>query len=323
MNSITSDPGQVILAPVVSEKSYGLIAGPVTFRVAKSAHKIQVRQAIEELFNVKVIDVKIVYVPAKPKRRGANVVHAWGLQEGHRRASRWRHHRALRRRALMGVRSFKPTSAGRRFMTVSDFAEITRPSPRRRCSRLPAGRPQQQRSHHDASSGRRHKRRYRIIDFKRRKDGVPAKVASIEYDPNRSARIALLHYANGAKAYILAPQRLEVGTPCMSGPDADIKPGNCLPLIAMPTGTTVHAVELRPGQGAKLVRSAGVSAQLVAKEGDLALPAPAVRRAAPRARRACRATVGVLGNAEHQNESGGKAGRSRWLGRPPASAASR
>ena len=218
----------------------------------------------------------------------------------------------------MGVRSFKPTSAGRRFMTVSDFAEITTDKPEktllapapRKGGRNNAGRITTR------HQGGGHKRRYRIIDFKRRMDGVPAKVASIEYDPNRSARIALLHYANGAKAYILAPQRLEVGHVLMSGPEADIKPGNCLPLIAMPTGTTVHAVELRPGQGAKLVRSAGVSAQLVAKEAGhalLRLPSGELRRVPGE----CRATVGVLGNATHQNESGGKAGRSRWLGVRP------
>jgi large subunit ribosomal protein L2 len=218
----------------------------------------------------------------------------------------------------MGVRSFKPTSPGRRFMTVSDFDEITTDKPEKT---LLAPVPRKGGRNNNGRittrhQGGGHKRRYRIIDFKRRMDGVPAKVASIEYDPNRSARIALLHYANGAKAYILAPQRLEVGQQLMSGPEADIKPGNCLPLLSMPTGTTVHAVELRPGQGAKLVRSAGVSAQLVAKEGDhalLRLPSGELRRVLG----TCRATVGVLGNATHQNESGGKAGRSRWLGVRP------
>ena len=180
-------------------------------------------------------------------------------------------------------------------MTVSDFAEITTDKPEktllapapRKGGRNNAGRITTR------HQGGGHKRRYRIIDFKRRMDGVPAKVASIEYDPNRSARIALLHYANGAKAYILAPQRLEVGQVLMSGPEADIKPGNCLPLLSMPTGTTVHAVELRPGQGAKLVRSAGVSAQLVAKEGDqalLRLPSGELRRVLG----TCRATVAAF-----------------------------
>jgi large subunit ribosomal protein L2 len=219
----------------------------------------------------------------------------------------------------MAIRSFKPTSPGRRFMTVSDFAEVTK-----------GARPEKTLLEPLAKSGGRnvngrmttrhrgggHKRRYRIIDFKRRKDGVPATVAAVEYDPNRSARIALLHYADGAKAYILAPAGLRVGTQVQSGPDADIKVGNCLPLSAIPTGTTVHAIEMRPGQGAKLVRSAGGSAQLVAKEGGkalLRLPSGEVRRVPAD----CRAAIGSLSNATHQNESGGKAGRSRWRGRRP------
>jgi large subunit ribosomal protein L2 len=161
-----------------------------------------------------------------------------------------------------------------------------------------------------------HKRRYRLIDFKRRKDGVTARVHSIEYDPNRSARIALLHYADGEKRYILAPVRLEVGHVVESGPNVDIKPGNALPLASMPTGTTVHNIELKPGQGAKMVRSAGASAQLVAKEGGkalLRLPSGELRRVSVE----CRAAIGQLSNATHQNESGGKAGRSRWLGKRP------
>jgi large subunit ribosomal protein L2 len=155
-----------------------------------------------------------------------------------------------------------------------------------------------------------------MIDFKRTKDGVPATVAAIEYDPNRTARIALLHYADGAKAYILAPQRLIVGATVQSGADADIRPGNALPLAAVPVGTTVHAIELRPGQGARMCRSAGTSAQLVAKEGGkalLRLPSGELRRVPE----SCRATIGSVGNATHQNESGGKAGRARWLGKRP------
>jgi large subunit ribosomal protein L2 len=161
-----------------------------------------------------------------------------------------------------------------------------------------------------------HKRRYRIIDFKRTKDGVPATVAAIEYDPNRTARIALLHYADGAKAYILAPQRLTVGATVQSGADADIRPGNALPLSAVPVGTTVHAIELRPGQGARMCRSAGTSAQLVAKESGkalLRLPSGELRRVAE----SWRATIGAVGNATHQNDAGGKAGRARWLGKRP------
>ena len=183
----------------------------------------------------------------------------------------------------MGVRSFRPTSPGRRFMTVSDFAEVTKSTPEKSLlapTHRHGGRNNNGRitTRHQGGG---HKRRYRIIDFKRLKDGVPAKVAAIEYDPNRSARIALLHYVDGAKAYIVAPVNLEVGSMVSSGPEADIKPGNALPLANIPTGTTVHCVELRPGQGARMCRSAGTSAQLVAKEGDsalLRLPSGELRR---------------------------------------------
>jgi large subunit ribosomal protein L2 len=218
----------------------------------------------------------------------------------------------------MGTRSFKPTSAGRRFMTISDFEEVTRDAPEKSLLgpvHRTGGRNNNGRitTRHQGGG---HKRRYRIIDFKRTKDGVPATVAAIEYDPNRTARIALLHYADGAKAYILAPQRLTVGATVQSGPAADIRPGNALPLAAVPVGTTVHAVELRPGQGARMCRSAGTSAQLVAKEGGkalLRLPSGELRRVPE----SCRATIGSVGNATHQNESGGKAGRARWLGKRP------
>jgi large subunit ribosomal protein L2 len=219
----------------------------------------------------------------------------------------------------MGVRQFKPTSPGRRFMTISDFDEVTRDKPeksllapvKRHGGRNNTGRITTR------HQGGGHKRRYRIIDFKRRKDGVPATVAAIEYDPNRSARIALLHYVDGHKAYILAPARLSVGATVQSGPDADIKVGNCLPLSTIPTGTIVHNVELRPGQGARMVRSAGASAQLVAREEGralLRLPSGELRRVPE----TCRATIGSVSNATHQNQSSGKAGRSRWLGKRPS-----
>src|SRR5919199_2443089 len=218
----------------------------------------------------------------------------------------------------MALRKYKPTSPGRRFMTVSTFEEVTKSKPEKSLVEpvtKKGGRNNNGRitTRHQGGG---HKRQYRVIDFKRRKDGVPAKVAAIEYDPNRSARIALLHYVDGAKAYILAPAGLKVGATVQSGPDADIRLGNCLPLSAIPTGTTVHAVELRPGQGAKMVRSAGASAQLVAKEGGkalLRLPSGELRRVSVE----CRAAIGQLSNATHQNESGGKAGRSRWLGKRP------
>jgi large subunit ribosomal protein L2 len=219
----------------------------------------------------------------------------------------------------MAVRRYKPTSPGRRFMTVSDFAEITKKEPEK--SLLAPVTKKGGRNNNGRITTRHqgggHKRRYRIVDFKRTKDGVPAKVHSIEYDPNRSARIALLHYADGEKRYILAPVRLQVGATVESGPAVDIRPGNALPLASMPTGTTVHNVELRPGQGGKMVRSAGGSAQLVAKEGGMALlrlPSGEMRRV----RDSCRATVGQLGNVTHEIESGGKAGRSRWKGKRPS-----
>jgi large subunit ribosomal protein L2 len=219
----------------------------------------------------------------------------------------------------MAVRRYKPTSPGRRFMTVSDFAEITKKEPEK--SLLAPVTKKGGRNNNGRITTRHqgggHKRRYRIIDFKRTKDGVPAKVHSIEYDPNRSARIALLHYADGEKRYILAPVRLQVGATVESGPAVDIRPGNAMPLASMPTGTTVHNVELRPGQGGKMVRSAGGSAQLVAKEGGMALlrlPSGEMRRV----RDSCRATVGQLGNVTHEIESGGKAGRSRWKGKRPS-----
>jgi large subunit ribosomal protein L2 len=218
----------------------------------------------------------------------------------------------------MAVRKFKPTSPGRRQMTVSDFAEITKREPEKTLL-APLSKKGGRNNNGRITTrhqGGGHKRRYRIIDFKRRKDGVAAKVAAIEYDPNRSARIALLHYADGEKRYILAPLRLRVGQTIESGDAVDIRPGNSMPLRAMPTGTTVHAVELRPGQGAKMVRSAGGAAQLVAKEGGMALlrlPSGEMRRVPE----ACRATVGQLGNLTHEIENGGKAGRSRWKGVRP------
>jgi large subunit ribosomal protein L2 len=218
----------------------------------------------------------------------------------------------------MAVRKYKPTSPGRRFMAVSSFDEITKSRPEKSLLEplsKSGGRNNKGRittRHH----GGGHKRRYRTIDFKRVKDGVPAKVAAIEYDPNRSARIALLHYVDGAKRYILAPQGLRVGATVESGPGADIKPGNALPLQSIPTGTVVHAVELRPGQGAKMARSAGSGIQLVAKDGAhavLRLPSGEMRRVLL----TCRATVGQVGNSDHANTQSGKAGRSRWLGRRP------
>ena len=218
----------------------------------------------------------------------------------------------------MAVKSFKPYSAGRRFMTVSSFDEITTDKPEKSltCRLTKSGGRNQQGKLTVRHRGGGHKRLYRIIDFKRTKDGIPARVATIEYDPNRSARIALLSYADGEKRYILAPNGLKVGTIVESGPESDIKPGNALPLKNIPLGTVIHAVELKIGKGAQLVRSAGTSAQLMAKEGDYALlrlPSGEIRRVHIN----CRATIGEVGNLEHENITIGKAGRSRWLGRRP------
>jgi large subunit ribosomal protein L2 len=219
----------------------------------------------------------------------------------------------------MAIKKYKPTSPGRRTMSVSSFEEITKTRPEKSLTEpltKKGGRNNNGRitTRHQGGG---HKRRYRVVDFKRVKDGVPAKVAAIEYDPNRSARIALLHYADGAKAYILAPARLRVGATVESGPTADIKPGNALPLENIPTGTMVHNVELKPGQGGKLARSAGSSVQLVAKDAGhavLRVPSGEMRRVPLR----CRATVGQVGNTDHENQTIGKAGRSRWLGKRPA-----
>jgi large subunit ribosomal protein L2 len=219
----------------------------------------------------------------------------------------------------MALKKYKPTSPGRRFMTTSSFEEVTKSRPEKSLTeplKKTGGRNANGRitTRHQGGG---HKRRYRTIDFKRVKDGVPAKVAAIEYDPNRSARIALLHYADGAKSYILAPARLRVGARVESGPTADIKPGNALPLENIPTGTMVHNVELKPGQGGKMARSAGSSVQLVAKDAGYAVlrvPSGEMRRVLL----TCRATVGQVGNTDHENQSIGKAGRSRWLGKRPA-----
>ena len=218
----------------------------------------------------------------------------------------------------MPIRSRKPTSPGRRFQTVSDFSEITKDKPEKS---LLAPKPRTGgRNAHGRKTARHrgggHKQQYRMVDFKRNKDGVPAKVAAIEYDPNRNARIALLHYLDGEKRYILAPKNVAVGDLLQSGQGSDIRPGNALPLRYIPVGTTVHNVELRPGQGGKIARGAGMSVQLVAKEGDFAtlrLPSTEMRRVSID----CRGTVGEVGNAESDLIKIGKAGRNRWKGVRP------
>jgi large subunit ribosomal protein L2 len=218
----------------------------------------------------------------------------------------------------MPIRKPKPTSPGRRFVSYADYAEITKTEPEKS---LVEGLTKSGGRNANGRKTARHrgggaKRLYRRIDFKRTRDGVPARVAAIEYDPNRSAYIALLHYVDGQKAYILAPNRLRVGMTVMSGIGSDITVGNAMPLAAMPVGTLVHNVELQPGRGGQLARSAGSSIQLMAKEGDMAtlrLPSGEMRLV----RAECRATVGVLSNAEHQNVKIGKAGRNRHKGKRP------
>jgi large subunit ribosomal protein L2 len=217
----------------------------------------------------------------------------------------------------MPVKVYKPTSAGRRNMSVSDFAEITRGKPERSLTKglvkKSGGRNTNGRitSYH---RGGGHRRRYRQIDFRRNKVDVPAKVAAIEYDPNRSANIALLHYADGEKRYILSPGGLKVGDSVISSAAAEIAPGNALPLSKIPLGTQLHAIEMKPGKGAQMARSAGTSAQLMAREGKMAtlrLPSGEMRMV----HIDCVATVGEVGNSEHENQRIGKAGRSRWLGK--------
>ncbi len=219
----------------------------------------------------------------------------------------------------MGIRKYKPTSPGRRHATVSDFADLTKGAKPEKSLLRPQHKTGGRNNQGKITARHRgggHKRRYRVIDFRRTKDGVPAKVASIQYDPNRSARIALLHYVDGEKRYILAPDGLKEGDRVESGPEAPAKLGCCLPLQKMPLGTVVHNVELLPGRGGVLCRSAGSSATLVAREADwaqLTLPSGEIRRVPSK----CRATVGKVGNTDHMGVRLGKAGRKRWLGRRP------
>ena len=218
----------------------------------------------------------------------------------------------------MGIKQFKPVTPSRRGMTVSTFEEITKTKPERSLTtslKKNAGRNSYGRItvRHQGGGSRR---KYRIIDFKRRKEDVPATVVAIEYDPNRSANIALLQYEDGEKAYILAPNGLKVNDKVMAGANADIKPGNCLPISSIPVGTMIHCIELKPGKGAQMVRSAGNSAQLMAKEGKYAhvrLPSNEMRLVSID----CKATIGEVGNSEHENVKLGKAGKSRWLGKRP------
>jgi large subunit ribosomal protein L2 len=218
----------------------------------------------------------------------------------------------------MGIRKFRPMTAGTRFRTVSDFAEVTRAEPERSLVEALTKKGGRNSNGHVTvrHRGGGHKRRYRRVDFKRGKHGIPARVAEVEYDPNRSARIALLVYADGEKRYILHPKGLQPGDRVVSGPGSDIRTGNTLPLAEVPLGTSVHCVELRPGKGAQLCRSAGTATQVVAKEGDyvtLKLRSGEMRMI----HKECAATIGEVGNSDHELLKVGKAGKTRWLGRRP------
>jgi large subunit ribosomal protein L2 len=218
----------------------------------------------------------------------------------------------------MATRQYKPLTPGRRQQSVLDFSDLTRKKPERGLLEpldRTGGRNAQGRISMRHRGGG-HKRRYRVVDFRRLKDAIPGKIAALEYDPNRSANLALVHYADGEKRYIIAPQGMRVGDEITSGREADIKPGNSLALSQIPTGTMVHNIELKPGRGGQLARSAGAAAQLMAKEGSMALlrlPSGELRYVPSK----CRATIGQVGNTDHENISVGKAGRTRWLGRRP------
>ncbi len=328
-----TDPRDIILAPVISEKSYGLIEENVyTFVVHPDSNKTQIKIAIEKIFKVEGRLGQHAQPAGQAQAHPRRLRQAQGHQARHRHVGRGQQaDRPVRSTGLtagrearetqrnMGIRKYKPTTPGRRGASVSDFAEITRDHPEKSLVRPLHGKGG--RNAHGRITTRHkgggHKRAYRVIDFRRNdKDGVNAKVAHIEYDPNRTANIALLHFLDGEKRYIIAPQGLSQGDIVESGANADIKPGNNLPLRNIPAGTLIHAVELRPGGGAKLARSAGSSIQLLGKEGayaSLRMPSGEIRRVDVR----CRATVGEVGNAEQANINWGKAGRMRWKGKRP------
>ena len=318
---MSKDPRDIIIRPVVSEKSYaGYDLNVYTFVVAPNANKIEIRNAVEQLFARRVEKVHTINRKAKRSRnRSTGAYNAPAQPEaGHRHPRRRRGtHRHLRE-LTVPIRKRKPTSPGRRFQTSSDFAEVTKTKPEKSLTK-PKPKTGGRNSYGRMTSRHRgggHKQRYRIVDFRRNKDGVPAKVAAIEYDPNRNARLALLHYLDGEKRYIIAPQGLEVGAMVQSGQGSEIRVGNALPLRYIPVGTTVHNVELKPGGGAKMGRGAGAAIQLIAKEGmfaTLRLPSTEMRRVPID----CRGTVGSVGNSEAGLISIGKAGRNRWKGKRP------
>ena len=300
-----------IIKPLVTEKMtkitdkqpnrYGFIVRP-------EANKLEIKKEVEELYNVTVEDVNTMRYAGKRSSRYTKA----GLIRGQRNAFK----KAIV--TLKAVRKLKPVTPGQRHKIIGTFEDITASVPEKslvRGKRSTGGRNNTGKMTVRYMGGG-HKQKYRLIDFKREKDGVPAVVKTIEYDPNRSARIALLFYADGEKRYIIAPNGLQVGATLLSGAEAAPEVGNALPLESIPVGTVIHNIELRPGQGAKLVRSAGNFAQLTSREGSycvIKLPSGETRKILS----ACKATVGVVGNADHALEQSGKAGRSRWLGRRP------
>src|SRR5438094_5786084 len=314
------DQHRLIVSPVITQKSSAAYQArkEYAFRVDTAATKPQIRAAIEALFKVTVTDVRTLVVRAGAARAVSPAVRAVA-RPGKRRSSRSK--KATRSpcsRADMGIRQFRPMTPGTRFRSVSDFAEITKSEPEKSLLEPLQRTGGRNNKGHITNrwQGGGHKRRYRRIDFRREKFGIPAKVAAVEYDPNRTSRIALLHYADGEKRYILAPKGLAVGDTVVSGPGSDIRVGNAMPLFEIPLGTTVHNVELKIGRGGQLARSAGTGIQVVAKEGNyvtLRLRSTEMRMV----RGECLATIGEVGNPEHELLSIGKAGKSRWLGRNP------
>ena len=314
-----SSPESLIIAPIITEKGTMASekAGQVLFKVRPGASKDKIREAVEHLFKVTVIKVRTSNFMGKERKKGAIKGRQSRLEEGLRNSEGRRQDRVLRRAIeTMAVIQLNPRTPGQRFMQIADFSELTKKEPEKSLL-VPVKRTGGRNNRGRMTSRHRgggHKRRLRLIDFKRNRDGIPAVVAALEYDPNRSANIALLHYADGVKTYILAPDGLKVGAKVESGENADIKPGNALMLKNIPLGTVVHAIEMKPGAGAKLARGAGVQAQLMAKEGKMALlKLPSGEQRMVQAD--CRATIGQVGNLDHENISIGKAGRSRWLGK--------
>ena len=299
----------IIIKPLVTEKMTAITEkfnNRFGFIVRPEANKLEIKREIEALYNVTVVDVNTMRYMGKSKSRYTRT----GLVKGRRNAYK---------KAIVTLkRKFKPTTPGQRHKIIGTFEEITASVPEKSLvygKRSTGGRNNVGKMTMRYIGGG-HKRKYRIIDFKRNKDGVPAVVKTIEYDPNRSARIALLFYADGEKRYIIAPNGLQVGTTLMSGADAAPEIGNALPLENIPVGTVIHNIELRPGQGAVLVRSAGNFAQLTSREGKycvVKLPSGEIRQILS----SCKATIGSVGNSDHALEASGKAGRSRWLGRRP------